>query len=262
MTRYNRVGWLLLLVGSLALFLVVSCGDDPVKPEESEYSVATVTDPETDVGMVLMKDGGEQIAVLGEKDEDGEITVPTGGAFMDPSGETIAYSIGANGLPEFVYTDSWLFHFSNYTDTTVDICGVDTTLVPRTFGAVRLDSAQLANMEKLRNLGAFVMDPVGGWNSMSIDEKLAYGSTAVSVVTCAVGLATAGAGVGIAVAVVGCGATAATLTSMVGFDNVKMFATCVTMQNPNCKSFALDAVDSGVKKVKNTGKKLLSYLPF
>ena len=66
MKHYRSLGWFLTLVGGLILILALSCSHkNQPEPEKTVLDMAIVTDPDTDVGLVLMGSTGEKIVVFG-----------------------------------------------------------------------------------------------------------------------------------------------------------------------------------------------------
>ena len=72
------------------------------------------------------KDGKETIAVIGEKDADGNITNLTGFMYVSPDGNSLEMELGADGLPVSLTDDTGTKAvFSDYTNSTVDVTFFD-----------------------------------------------------------------------------------------------------------------------------------------
>lgn len=263
MNRWKKSAWFLLLVGCLVLILAASCSDDPVKPDKTEVDLATYTEPESEVSMVFKGSGEEKMVVLGPKSGTGLMTGLTGGTFVSPAGSMLACWFGADGLPDLVYAEGWLFRLRNYTDSTVDICGVDDNHVPLYWYNIPVDKDDLAD---LRDMGKDGTDDVSGW---SVPKILKYTSTGISVAGCAVGAATAATGVGVALAAVTCGGAVLSVASLItdndilgnGSTIVSAF-TCGAGDVGGCASLGLDLIANNYSTIKEKASSLKKYLPW
>lgn len=78
------------------------------------------------IAMATDKDGKEAIAVIGEKDLNGNITKLTGFLYLSPDGNSLEIELGADGLPVSLSDSAGTkASFSNYTDSSVEITFFD-----------------------------------------------------------------------------------------------------------------------------------------
>jgi hypothetical protein len=78
------------------------------------------------LAMATEKDGKEAIAVIGEKDSNGNITKLTGFLYLSPDGNFLEIELGADGLPVSLSDSAGTkASFSNYTDSSVEITFFD-----------------------------------------------------------------------------------------------------------------------------------------
>jgi len=105
----------------LAFSLVSTLAGCPRPEPDTVLHLYEILDPNTDIAQVLQNDAGEQVVVLAEKTNGGEIAEIIGGACFTPSGVAVTFWFGENGLPLYAVSKGYLFHFHNYTSNTVDI---------------------------------------------------------------------------------------------------------------------------------------------
>jgi len=78
------------------------------------------------IAMATDKDGKEAIAVIGEKDLNGNITKLTGFLYLSPDGNSLEIELGADGLPVSLSDSAGTkASFSNYTGSSVEITFFD-----------------------------------------------------------------------------------------------------------------------------------------
>jgi len=152
---------LLLIV--LLLNSLVGCGGNNVNPvipdDEEDISLDDIilaydSDPTGNVLVFAVKDNGESIIALGEKNADGTPKKITGITYTAENDESLFIELDNDGLP-FSLTDlnGTKVIYSNYTDTTVEISIYDNedNLIsgPET---VELDSQMMTQIKQLSQL--------------------------------------------------------------------------------------------------------------
>jgi len=95
----------------------------PSTPESSDdFVLVQVTDPESNLIFVTGKENEDAIAILGEKDNQGDPTKITGAFYVTEQGDAFYLEAGIDGLPTYVIdSEGNTVIFENYTNSTVDI---------------------------------------------------------------------------------------------------------------------------------------------
>jgi len=128
----------------------------PISPENSfseEYVLVQVTDPENNIIFVTGKENEDAIAILGEKDIEGDPTSITGAVYVSEQGDSFGIEAGIDGLPTYaIDSEGNTVIFENYTNSTVDISIYDSNGIliqgPTT---INVDPADLLELKQLYN---------------------------------------------------------------------------------------------------------------
>lgn len=113
----------LLVVLSL-MVIVVGCGVVPTIPPtpSSELVLVRVTDPQSNLISVAGIENEDAMAILGDKDTEGNPTSITGAVYVLEQGDAFSIDAGIDGLPTYLIdSEGNKVLFENYTDSTVDI---------------------------------------------------------------------------------------------------------------------------------------------
>jgi hypothetical protein len=177
------------------IFLVtmVGCGVVPAIPSapDPELVLAQVTDPKSNLVSLAGMEDSDVIAILGDKDNDGNLVNATGVAYVSDQGDSFGMDIGEYGLPSYLIdSEGNKVIFENYTDSTVDISIYDSNdnLVQGTT-TIELDSSDLLTIKQL-------YESLYSQKGISLNYKntlitLKMGSIVITAISC--GIASVGA---------------------------------------------------------------------
>ena len=128
---------------------------------ESQLIIAEVTDPQTDVGIVITGDSQQETLIIsGIKDSSGYLTSVSGVKLLSIRDNAWAYlKLGNDSLPTSVeYSDGMKGEFSNYTDKSVDVTIYDHGTkkggpysLPVDMNKIRQDQANLKGIGQIQD---------------------------------------------------------------------------------------------------------------
>ncbi len=134
-----------------------TCIDGECVSEGTPTTVARVLDTSIDIGIIAAEDDGDKLAVFGDKDASGDITRIAGATYVDANGDSLTVWFGPDGLPERAVTGAgWVFAFSNYSGTTVDLT------VTQADGTTTFHSGVPIDPDAAARLSGFARDGVTG----------------------------------------------------------------------------------------------------
>gem|GEM_PF-1837696 len=175
----------LILILSL-LVTLIGCGVVPAIPPtpDSELVLVQVTDTKSNLISVAGKENEDAMAILGEKDIEGNPTNITGAVYVFEQGDSFGIDAGIDGLPTYLIdSEGNKIIFENYTNSTVDISIYDSNgdLIqgPTT---INVDSADLLELKQLYN--SFYSQQKG-WEEY-VANGLRWGAIALPWIGCAV----------------------------------------------------------------------------
>jgi len=182
-----------LIVLMLIIYLLISmvgCGGVPTTPPiiSSELVVVQVTDPKSNLISVAGKENEDVIAILGEKDIEGNPTDITGAVYVFEQGDSFGIYAGIDGLPIcLIDFEGNKVLFENYTNSTVDISIYDSNgdLIQEPI-TINIDSADLLELKQLYN--SFYSQKKG-WGKNVADDVAAglrWGAKAIPWGACVV----------------------------------------------------------------------------
>ena len=177
--------------------------------------IANIISPDTEIAVVMTSEDSEKITVLAKKDQEGNATQITGATYITPEGNSTTIQIRNDGLPKSATSEGWVFHFSNYTDSTVDVLmtAPDGTVTQQV--GVEIDADKLAELKLLgvRIGSALSLTPIAraklvqAESDLTSSDMLKIASLSMDIACCAIGIATTPTGFG-AIAVGACCASA------------------------------------------------------
>ncbi len=156
-----------------------------LEPEGSfseEFVLVQVTDPESNIIFVTGKENEDAMAILGEKDIEGDPTGITGVVYVSEQGDSFGIDAGIDGLPTYLIdSEGNTVIFENYTNSTVDVSIYDSNgnLIqePTT---INIDPADLVELKQLYN--SFYLKQ--RWSVKNEADVLKWGGVALSVGGC------------------------------------------------------------------------------
>jgi hypothetical protein len=119
---WKKVVCLFLILSFITI--MVGCGGVPTVPPviNSELVIVRITDPESNLISVAGKENEDVMAILGDKDTEGNPTSITGAIYVLEQGDTFGIDAGEDGLPTYLIDSKGnKIIFGNYTNSTVDI---------------------------------------------------------------------------------------------------------------------------------------------
>ena len=138
------------------LISMIGCGGVPTAPlinSESELVLVQVTDSKSNIISVAGKENEDVIAILGEKDIEGNPTGITGAVYVFEQGDSFGIDAGIDGLPIcLIDFEGNKVLFENYTNSTVDISIYNSSgsLIQETT-TINIDSEDLLELKQLYN---------------------------------------------------------------------------------------------------------------
>lgn len=210
------------------IITMVGCEGVPTTPPiiSSELVIIRVTDPKSNLISVAGKENEDAIAILGEKDIEGNPTGITGVVYVFEQGDSFGIDAGIDGLPTYVIdSEGNQVTFENYTNSTVDISIYNSSgsLIQDTT-TINLDPADLLELKQLYN--SFYSQQKG-WEKNVADDVatgLRWGAKAIPWFACGVTIGVASVNPLLialppfSVATVACGSTIITTLISLGAD--------------------------------------------
>jgi hypothetical protein len=180
-----------LIVSILIIYLLISmvgCGGVPTTPpisSESELVLVRVTDPKSNIISVAGIENEDAMAILGDKDIDGNPINITGAIYVSDQGDSFGIKIGEDGLPSYLIdSESNQVIFENYTNSTAEISIYDSN------GTLIQDSITLnLNPEDLMELKQLYNDfnsKGAKWSNNDTQTAIILGSVALNAISCGV----------------------------------------------------------------------------
>jgi len=174
----------------VCLFLILSfittmvgCGGVPTAPPiSSELVLVRVTDPKSNLIFVAGKENEDAMAILGEKDIEGNPTNITGAIYVFEQGVSFAIEAGIDGLPIYLIdSEGNQVIFENYTNSTVDISIYDSSeSLIQNATTINVDPADLLELKQLYN--SFYSKQ--RWSTENTLFALKWGAVGLSWVGC------------------------------------------------------------------------------
>jgi hypothetical protein len=159
----------------------------PISPEpevsfSEEFVLVQVTDPESNIIFVTGKENEDAIAILGEKDNQGDPTKITGAFYVTEQGDAFYLEAGIDGLPTYVIdSESNTVIFENYTNSTVDVSIYDSNGIPiQGLTTINIDPSDLLEIKQLYN--SFYSKQ--RWSRQNTVDVLKWGAVGLSWVGC------------------------------------------------------------------------------
>ena len=173
------------------LISMIGCGGVPTTPpisSESELVLVQVTDTKSNLISVAGEENEDAIAILGEKDIEGNPTSITGAVYVFEQGDSFGIDAGIDGLPTYLIdSEGNKVIFENYTNSTVDISMYDSngSLIQDT-ATINVDTADLLELRQLYN--SFYSQKKGWGKNVADDVTtgLKWGAKAIPWVACGV----------------------------------------------------------------------------
>lgn len=200
---------------------------DYIIPRESDpIKIALVHDADNPVACIIANDEGSSLQIVADKNADGSISKIIGSLYVVDDGTSITVMFGNDGLPSTVLVGEWIFKFSNYSNTTVDLSMISPDGELYHHESLQVDTEKLALLKQEISEGDFATslgiitgasktahwffnDPVEG-----AIKGLALG-TSLAGCLAASGATVLSAGAAVPVAVLACGSTFLSAVSLV-----------------------------------------------
>lgn len=163
----------------------------PISPEpegsfSEDFVLVQVKDPESNIIFVTGKENEDAMAILGEKDNQGNPTNITGAVYVSEQGDSFAIEAGIEGLPAYMKDSKGnIVIFKNYTNSTVDISIYDSNgnLIQEPI-TINIDPSDLLEIEQLYN--SFYSKQ--RWSGQNTADVLKWGAVGLSAVGCGLAL--------------------------------------------------------------------------
>jgi hypothetical protein len=110
--------------------------------EERFFDFIEVLDADGSVAGLLTPESGEQIVVLGDKDDDGILSDVRGGAFVSADGTTFTFWYGPDDAPQYAVSQGWVFEYTGFGANGFDMVATSPTGEEQVFLAVPYSSAR------------------------------------------------------------------------------------------------------------------------
>lgn len=178
------------------IITMVGCWGNPavspisLEPENSfskEFVLVQVIDPESNIIFVTGKENEDAIAILGDKDTEGNPTNITGAVYVSEQGDSFAIEAGIEGLPAYMKDSKGnIVIFKNYTNSTADISIYDSNgnLIQESI-TINIDPADLLELKQLYN--SFYPKELR-WSRKNTADALKWGAVGLSAVGCGLAL--------------------------------------------------------------------------
>jgi len=227
------------------LISMIGCGGVPTTPpisSESELVLVQVTDTKSNLISVAGEENEDAIAILGEKDIEGNPIDITGVVYVFEQGDSFGINAGIDGLPTYLIdSEGNKVIFENYTNSTVDISMYDSngSLIQDT-ATINVDTADLLELRQLYN--SFYSQKKGWGKNVADDVTtgLKWGAKAIPWVACGVTVGVASVNPLLivlppfSVATVSCGSKIITTLASLGADYTISEAESETLAATGC----------------------------
>ena len=160
----------------------------PISPEpegsfSEEFVLVQVTDSESNIIFVIGKENEDAMAILGEKDNQGDATRITGAVYVTEQGDAFYLEAGIDGLPTYIIdSEGNTVIFENYTNSTVDVSIYDSNgnLIQEPI-TINIDPSDLLEIKQLYS--SFYSKQ--RWSTNNTVAALRWGAVAVELAGCA-----------------------------------------------------------------------------
>jgi hypothetical protein len=121
------------------------------KAEEymDKYGFIPITTQDPDFAVAAIARNGEKLISMTETDSQGNITNVKGAIWVSPDDEVIVVYLNEDGLPDRLIVQEYVFLFSNYSGSTVDIAIISPS------GSISVSRNVSIELEKLSNYHSF-----------------------------------------------------------------------------------------------------------
>jgi len=171
------------------IIMMVGCGGVPTAPPiSSELVLVRVTDPKSNLISVAGKENEDAMAILGEKDIEGNPTSITGAVYVFEQEDSFGIDAGIDGLPTYLIdSEGNKVIFDNYTNSTVDISLYNSNgdLIQEPI-IINVDPADLLELKQLYNSFYSQQKSWGKNVADDIATGLRWGAKAIPWVACAI----------------------------------------------------------------------------
>lgn len=249
------------------LITIVGCGGvptvPPISPEpegsfSEEFVLVQVTDPESNLIFVTGKENEDAIAILGEKDIEGNPTSITGAVYVLEKGNSFGIEAGMDGLPTYAMdSEGNKVIFKNYTNSTVDVSIYDSNEdLIQGLTTINIDPADLLELKQLYN--SFYSKQ--RWSMKNTADALKWGAVGLSWTGCAIFTAasTASMAVTVGIAIIACSNAMTSTIAAITPDNTDNMistaastASCLGIGGFGCASTILDVVNLGIEAAED-----------
>jgi len=250
---------LIIMVGCFGNPLVLTINSETENSFSEEFVLVQVIDPESNIIFVTGKENEDAMAILGDKDTEGNPTNVTGAVYVSEQGDSFSIEAGIDGLPTYLIdSEGNKVIFEKYTNSTVDISIYDSNenLIegPTT---INVDPEDLLEIKQLYS--SFYSKQ--RWSKQNTADVLKWGAVGLSWTGCAISAvsstATAAATVGIAI--IACSnAMTSTIAAITPGDTDNMISTaagtasCLGIGGLGCASTILSIIAWGTEQSIST----------
>jgi len=164
----------------------------PISPEpevsfSEEFVLVQVIDPESNIIFVTGKENEDAMAVIGDKDTEGNPTNITGAVYVSEQEDSFSIEAGIDGLPAYMKDSKGnIVIFENYTNSTADISIYDSNgnfiQEPIT---INIEPEDLLELKQLYN--SFYSKGLR-WSRKNTADALKWGAVGLSAVGCGLAL--------------------------------------------------------------------------
>jgi len=245
------------------IITTVGCGGAPTvppispEPESSsseEFVLVQVKDPGSNIIFVTGKENEDAIAILGEKDIEGNPINITEAVYVLEKGNSFGIEAGIDGLPTCaIDSEGNKVIFKNYTNSTVDVSIYDSNgdLI-QGLTTINIDPVDLLELKQLYN--SFYSKQ--RWSMKNTADALKWGAVGLSWTGCAISTAVSTATVAatVGIAIIACGnAMTSTIAAITPDDTDNMISTaagtasCLGIGGLGCASTILGVVNLGIE---------------
>lgn len=193
-----------------------------------KYDIGVTTTGDERFGIVAAHTNGEKLAAMTQLDQDGSISSVNGAVWLSPEEKAFVVFNGPDGLPERVVAQDFVFIFSNYTDSIVDVTVVSPEKKVEVVYGVEVNRNELLELQSLlRHSSDNSLFVLASYHSIDKSDEnflrfLKLTLLSVSVAACVVlAITTAAPTLGAALAVLAlpCGAAIISAISLAIEDN-------------------------------------------
>lgn len=137
-------------------------------------------------GAMAVHENGEKLVAMTQTNSSGVITGVTGAVWVTPTGAGFTVYLGTDGLPQRAVGEDFVFLFSNYTSTTVDIAAIHPNGQVQIARAVPIDATKIEELRTFRTSQFPLSDAGLALTGSDLAKILKITSFVASSVLCAV----------------------------------------------------------------------------